>query len=158
MVIDRELRVSCVTECITIAAVLAEPHISTQIKLIDFGSVVSTDPLQPRPYYHRFFGTAAYASPEILKKYPYQAPAAEVWSLGVLLSFLLTGSSPFKTESDKLLGKVTLDNAVLQRISVECMHLLDRCLDINPKTRATIAEIKSHQWLDGALARGNTAD
>lgn len=50
------------------------------------------NPNESRPYHTLFYGTTAYASSEILLKKPYQAPPAEVWTIGVLLSFLLTGS------------------------------------------------------------------
>ena len=75
--------------------------------MIDFGSAVVADPSRPRPYYNLFFGTTAYASSEILLKKRYQAPPAEVWTLGVLLSYLLTGHSPFPTEEDAKEGKRT---------------------------------------------------
>ncbi|KAH8119504.1 kinase-like domain-containing protein [Phellopilus nigrolimitatus] len=124
-----------------------------KIKIIDFGSVVSADPTQPRPFYRRFFGTAAYASPEILNDKPYQAPAAEVWALGVLLSFLITGTSPFPTEDDKRHGRIVLDEANAGRMSNACMHLLRRCLEANSERRASIAEVKSHPWLVDAFER-----
>jgi serine/threonine protein kinase len=53
---------------------------------------VVENPNESRPYHTLFYGTTAYASSEILLKKPYQAPPAEVWTIGVLLSFLLTGS------------------------------------------------------------------
>ena len=65
------------------------------VKLIDFGSAVITDVRKPQPYFNRFFGTMTFASPEILQGKPYRAPHAEIWSLGVLLSILLSGQCPF---------------------------------------------------------------
>ncbi|TDL24278.1 kinase-like protein [Rickenella mellea] len=124
-----------------------------KVKLIDFGSVVITDPTQPRPYYDLFYGTAAYASSEILRKMPYQAPPAEIWTLGVLLSYLLTGSSPFPSETHALEGKVKLDEQCGARVSRSCLHLMKRCLDADPERRADIKEVKAHPWLKGALAR-----
>ena len=99
------------------------------MKLIDSGSLVSDDPTKPRPLYNRFFGTIAYASPEITKDGPYQAPCAEVWALGVLLSFLLTGTSPISTDTERLNGNINYkrnNNASIlwQRLSPECKHLL----------------------------------
>ena len=99
--------------------------------------------------YNRFFGTTAYASPEIVLKRRYRAPPAEIWSLGVLLSYLLTGMSPFLTEADKLTGHITLDSSV--SISKSCMHLIARCLEADPDQRADIEELKAHPWLEGAL-------
>ncbi|THH06510.1 hypothetical protein EW145_g4033 [Phellinidium pouzarii] len=127
-----------------------------KIKIIDFGSLVSADPTQPRPFYHRFFGTAAYAPPEILRDQAYQAPPAEIWAIGVLLSFLIMGTSPFPTEDDKMHGHIVLDDAILQTLSAECLHLLRLCLEVNPERRATISEVKNHPWLAGARDRDCT--
>ena len=78
------------------------------VKLVDFGSAVVVDPKEPRPFYTVFFGTTAYAASEVLRKKPYRAPPAEIWTLGVLLSYLLTGMSPFPTERDAISGRIVL--------------------------------------------------
>ncbi|KAF8893360.1 kinase-like protein [Infundibulicybe gibba] len=121
-----------------------------KVKLIDFGSAVVVDPTKPRPYHTLFYGTTAYASSEILLKKKYQAPPAEIWTLGVLLSYLLTGSSPFPTVKDAIDGRIALPESAVARFSKEAMEVMHRCLDPNPLTRATIAEVRSHQWLTGA--------
>ncbi|KAG6862247.1 hypothetical protein C0995_002178 [Termitomyces sp. Mi166 len=114
-----------------------------KVKLIDFGSAIVVDPNEPRPYYTLFYGTTAYASPEILLKKQYQAPPAEIWTLGILLSFLLTGNSPFPAAKDAIHGRISLDTSCLSDAALDLMR---KCLDPNPKTRATIAEVKAHQW------------
>ncbi|EJD03289.1 kinase-like protein [Fomitiporia mediterranea MF3/22] len=124
-----------------------------KIKLVDFGSVVSVDPSQDRPFYKTFYGTAAYASPEIMANQLYQAAPAEIWAIGVLLSFLITGMSPFPTEEDKRNGRIVLDDVSRARMSDECYHLLQRCLDVDPKRRADIAEVKAHPWLAAGYER-----
>lgn len=106
------------------------------------------DPNQPRPFYDTFFGTTAYAASEILLKNHYQAAPAEVWTLGVLLSYLLTGASPFPTESDAIRGRVKLmDLGSGVKVSKCAKHLLRICLDPDPKRRATIEEVRGHAWL-----------
>ncbi|KAG5637038.1 hypothetical protein H0H81_006033 [Sphagnurus paluster] len=117
-----------------------------KVKLIDFGSAAVADPSEPRPYYSQFYGTTAYASPEILLKKKYQAPPAEIWTLGVLLSYLLTGTSPFPTLKDAINGRIVLADIPGTRLSRPAMSLMRRCLDPNPETRATIAEVKAHRW------------
>ncbi|PFH51477.1 hypothetical protein AMATHDRAFT_175049 [Amanita thiersii Skay4041] len=118
-----------------------------KIKLIDFGSAIVTDPGRPRPFYQQFFGTAAYAASEILRQEKYQAPPAEIWTLGVLLSYLLTGTSPFATVKDAADGTLTLMNSSECGVTTTAIELLQRCLDPNPRTRATIEEVKAHPWL-----------
>ncbi|KAJ7901826.1 kinase-like domain-containing protein [Mycena olivaceomarginata] len=118
-----------------------------KIKLIDFGSAVLENPDEARPYHTLFYGTTAYASSEILLKKPYQAPPAEVWTIGVLLSFLLTGSSPFPTVKDAIAGRIVLTDCP-GHLSCASLDLMSMCLDPNPKTRATIAEVRAHRWLN----------
>ncbi|TFK75454.1 kinase-like protein [Pluteus cervinus] len=119
-----------------------------KVKLIDFGSATIDDPTQPRPFHTLFFGTTAYASSEILRKQTYQAPPAEIWTLGVLLSFLLTGTSPFPSMKDAIEGNVRIEEGpTSMKISHDAMDLMALCLDPNPATRATISHVRLHKWL-----------
>ncbi|KZP34519.1 Pkinase-domain-containing protein [Athelia psychrophila] len=118
-----------------------------KVKLIDFGSAVIADPDEPRPYYTLFFGTIAYASSEILLKRPYQAPPAEVWTLGVLLSYILTGMSPFPSQQDAIDGRIILAEIPGVQLSQACLDLMRRCLEPNPELRADIAEVRWHPWM-----------
>lgn len=118
-----------------------------QIKLIDFGSATVVNPNEPRPFYNLFYGTAAYASSEILLKRSYQAAPAEVWTLGVLLSYLLMGISPFPSPRDTVDGRIFLSETQGPLPSDEAMDLMRKCLDPKPQTRASIAEVKAHPWL-----------
>jgi serine/threonine protein kinase len=98
------------------------------------------------PYYVDFYGTVEYAAPEILLHQRYQAAPAEIWTLGVLLSYLLTGTSPFLTTEDAINGRVVL-NVRGAKPSRAAMNLMTWCLDPNVRTRATISEVKAHRWL-----------
>lgn len=119
--------------------------------MIDFGSAIIADPSEPRPYYTLFFGTSAYAASEILRKKPYQAPPAEIWTLGILLSYLLTGSSPFPNEHDAIEGRIVLSDTPGGRLSRASLEVMCRCLEPDPKKRADIGEVRAHRWLKGAL-------
>ncbi|KAG9316477.1 kinase-like domain-containing protein [Chiua virens] len=122
-----------------------------KVKLIDFGSATMVDPTQPRPFYNLFFGTTAYAASEVLLKQPYQAPPVEIWTLGVLMSYLLTGMSPFPTERDAIEGHIILSELPGRKLSLSCLHLMSRCLEPEPSLRADIEEVRGHPWLRGAL-------
>jgi serine/threonine protein kinase len=117
------------------------------VKLIDFGSAVIEDPSKPRPFYNVFYGTTAYASSEVLRKRAYRAGPAEIWTLGVLLSYLLTGSSPFPTESDAIEGRVRLKGGIEGKLSGMVLELMRVCLEPDPDRRATIEEVRNHSWL-----------
>ncbi|KAH7888824.1 kinase-like domain-containing protein [Phlebopus sp. FC_14] len=122
-----------------------------KVKLIDFGSATMVDPNKPSPFYKLFFGTTAYAASEVLLKRPYQAPPAEIWTLGVLMSYLLTGMSPFPTEKDAIEGRIVLAELPGKKLSNSCLHLMSRCLEPEPSLRADIDEVRSHRWLEGTL-------
>ena len=85
-----------------------------QVKLIDFGSAIVLARDQPIPFQQHFRGvsdqtcivrglrakliglqTVNYAPPEVVRGLAFQAPQAEIWALGCVLSLLLTGKSPF---------------------------------------------------------------
>lgn len=103
-------------------------------------------PDEPRPFYDLFYGTTAYASSEILLKKPYQAAPAEVWTLGVLLSYLLTGASPFPSIKEAISGRIVLTDS--PSLSRSALSLMRDCLDPNPRSRATIGEMRRHRWLN----------
>jgi len=124
------------------------------VKLIDFGSSVITDPRRPTPYFNRFFGTMTFASSEILQGKQYRAPHAEIWSLGVLLSILLSGECPFADPTAAIRGKISRPSGTW---SSDALNLLMACLVVNPDKRATIAQIRQHPWVTKAwLQRGRT--
>ncbi|KAG2111205.1 kinase-like domain-containing protein [Suillus discolor] len=122
-----------------------------KVKLIDFGSAAIENPNDTSPYYKLFFGTTAYAASEVLLKRSYQAAPAEIWTLGVLMSYLLTGMSPFPTEADAIAGHIVLSELPGKGLGDSCLHLMGRCLEPNPQLRAKINEVRGHQWLKGAL-------
>jgi serine/threonine protein kinase len=129
--------------------------------LIDFGSAVCYDARYEPPYYDRFYGTLNFASSgelvscfterksrsnpppiEILQGYPYQAAPAEVWSLGVLLSILLTGVPPFESQRDAVYGRIRLKHTITR----DALSLMQRCLHPSPHSRYTIEQVKRHRW------------
>ncbi|KAI0696731.1 kinase-like domain-containing protein [Cytidiella melzeri] len=158
LVIDADFKVTSIPASPRAHGHLITPHmIGEQVKLIDFGSAIVADPNSTRPYYTLFFGTTAYASSEVLRKQPYQAPPAEIWTLGVLLSYLLTGHSPFPTEQDAIDGRLVIREmrGGASKLSRAALSLLARCLDRDPERRADISEVRGHRWLHGALARND---
>ncbi|KAJ9478652.1 putative protein kinase [Pseudozyma hubeiensis] len=117
------------------------------VKLIDFGSAVITDVRKPQPYFNRFFGTMTFASPEILQGQPYRAPHAEIWSLGVLLSILLSGQCPFADPAAAIKGQISKPKGAW---SSDALNLLLMCLEVDVERRATIAQIRDHPWVHRA--------
>ena len=64
--------------------------------MVDFGYVCFSAEDQFRT---TLCGTATYMAPEIIKRLPYDAELADVWSLGVTLYAMLTAKLPFDGES-----------------------------------------------------------
>lgn len=68
-----------------------------RVKLGDFGF---TREYERGAYMETFCGTTGYASPEMLQGRKYQGPEVDVWSLGVILYCLLTGTLPFDDDDE----------------------------------------------------------
>ncbi|ORY66643.1 kinase-like domain-containing protein [Leucosporidium creatinivorum] len=114
------------------------------VKLIDFGSAILFDPSLPLPLFDRFAGTTNAAPAEVLNCQPFQLFPAEIWSLGVLLSILLTGSAPFPTREAAKRGQRVSTRG---RLSPAVEDLLNACFLVDPKERITLEEIQEHPWM-----------
>lgn len=68
------------------------------VKLIDFGFSVRVPKSKKL---NIFCGTPSYMSPEIVSKTPHPPFTSDIWSLGVLLSTMVTGQHPFKGSNDR---------------------------------------------------------
>ena len=79
---------------------------------------------------------------------------AEVWSLGVLLSILVTGECPFVDASAAAAGRMSKPKI---RIPPLIHDLLLRCLEMDVARRITIEEVRQHPWIVGALERRGVA-
>ena len=66
------------------------------VKIIDFGfACISKERLRV------FCGTPSYMSPEIVGNQAYNGASADIWACGVMLYALLTGTVPFKAQTEK---------------------------------------------------------
>uniref|UniRef100_A0A7S3B5K1 non-specific serine/threonine protein kinase n=2 Tax=Haptolina ericina TaxID=156174 RepID=A0A7S3B5K1_9EUKA len=109
---------------------------------------------------HTKVGSVMYAAPEVLTSTAgigYDAACADMWSLGIILFSMLSGTLPFQCAAASRCKRYA---AVLrQGIQVMCPEhlspsvtsLLGRMLDPDPKRRFTPAEALQCEWLQGAL-------
>lgn len=71
-----------------------------RVKLGDFGF---TREYERGAYMETFCGTTGYASPEMLQGKKYMGPEVDVWSLGIILYCLLTGTLPFDDDDEEVM-------------------------------------------------------
>ncbi|KAE8282216.1 SNF-related serine/threonine-protein kinase [Larimichthys crocea] len=118
------------------------------VKLTDFGF---SNRFQPGKKLNTSCGSLAYSAPEILLGDEYDAPAVDIWSLGVILFMLVCGQPPFQEANDSETLTMIMDckYTVPPHISHACRDLIAHMLQRDPKKRATLDEIQAHQWLQG---------
>ncbi|XP_072157166.1 uncharacterized protein Snrk isoform X1 [Bemisia tabaci] len=116
------------------------------VKLTDFGF---SNRFNPGQKLETSCGSLAYSAPEILLGDSYDAPAVDVWSLGVILYMLVCGQAPFQEANDSETLTMIMDckYSVPHHVSEECARLISRMLQREPEKRATLAEIAADPWL-----------
>ncbi|KAI5105449.1 SNF-related serine/threonine-protein kinase [Silurus meridionalis] len=121
------------------------------VKLTDFGF---SNHFQPGTMLVTSCGSLAYSAPEILLGEEYDAPAVDIWSLGVILYMLVCGRPPFQeaNDSETLIMIMDCRYTVPDHVSAECKDLISRMLQRDPSKRAALLEIESHPWLQGVDA------
>ncbi|OMJ28306.1 Fatty acyl-CoA synthetase and RNA processing-associated kinase 1 [Smittium culicis] len=127
------------------------------IKVTDFGFANQFDP-ENGEYMSTSCGSPCYAAPEVVvSDGMYAGTSVDVWSCGVILYAMLAGYLPFdddpsNPEGDNInqLYKYILSTQLNfpDHISQSASSLLKRMLVSNPAQRATMAEIRSHEWLE----------
>ncbi|MBN3278642.1 SNRK kinase, partial [Polyodon spathula] len=118
------------------------------VKLTDFGF---SNKFQPGKKLTTSCGSLAYSAPEILLGDEYDAPAVDIWSLGVILFMLVCGQPPFQEANDSETLTMIMDckYTVPTHVSQDCKDLINRMLQRDPKRRASLEEIENHAWLQG---------
>ena len=122
-----------------------------QVKLCDFGvsRFMTDEKIKER------CGTPAYIAPEVISGNGYSHFQADIWSLGVLLYALTTGTIPFKAKNipdlHKLILKSDFDFPDGVDLSSSFKALVRLMLLKDPDQRITIEEIWAHPWLEQVL-------
>ncbi|XP_068976058.1 peripheral plasma membrane protein CASK isoform X5 [Bombus flavifrons] len=105
-------------------------------------------------------GCPHFMAPEVIQRRQYGKPG-DVWSAGVLLHVLLTGTLPFVGSRDRLReaicrGRVQMGSPLWDNISESAKDLIQRMLTTDVNHRITIQEVLNHKWLrdrDKGVAR-----
>ncbi|CAH8489506.1 unnamed protein product [Schistosoma curassoni] len=128
---------------------LRQPYPSTDVFFTDFGlATILTEGKQHR----ELAGTPDYVAPEIINYDPITF-ATDMWSVGVLTYYLLTGISPFLGE-DKYItmqnithNTITYPDSLFNNRSPDSIDFIQRLLQRSPTQRMSAKECLNHPWL-----------
>ncbi|XP_060070581.1 serine/threonine-protein kinase MARK1-like isoform X11 [Ylistrum balloti] len=117
------------------------------IKIADFGF---SNEFVPGNKLDTFCGSPPYAAPELFQGKKYDGPEVDVWSLGVILYTLVSGSLPFDGQNLKELRERVLRGKyrIPFYMSTDCENLLKKFLVLNPTKRASLENIMKDRWIN----------
>lgn len=99
-----------------------------------------------------FVGTPEYAAPEILKNLP-QSAAVDIWSCGVLLYEMLTGTTPFasKTQDFVEVQRKIVEETVNfpKKFDETARDFIEKALEKDAEKRISLQEAKNHRLFAG---------
>ncbi|XP_078728188.1 MAP/microtubule affinity-regulating kinase 3-like isoform X1 [Lampetra fluviatilis] len=97
-----------------------------------------------------FCGSPPYAAPELFQGKKYDGPEVDVWSLGVILYTLVSGSLPFDGQNLKELRERVLRGKyrIPFYMSTDCENLLKRFLVLHPLKRGSLEQIMKDRWMN----------
>ncbi|KAJ3590642.1 hypothetical protein NHX12_008592 [Muraenolepis orangiensis] len=119
----------------------------SNIKIADFGF---SNEFTMGSKLDTFCGSPPYAAPELFQGKKYDGPEVDIWSLGVILYTLVSGSLPFDGQNLKELRERVLRGKyrVPFYMSTDCEGILRRFLVLNPTKRCTLEQIMKDKWMN----------
>ena len=136
-----------------------------EIKLVDFGFATNSlknnlinidlENNNEKGKLNTFLGTPNYAAPELHLKIPYYGKSNDIFSLGVTLFIIVTGTLPFKLPlpNDPLYQFIFKNDYIgfwIKRklnLSQSFMELFESLVAFDYSQRPTISEIKCSKWM-----------
>lgn len=120
------------------------------VKIVDFGlsKVLGISEKSNDAY-----GTLAYAAPEVIKKVFY-GKSVDIWSLGVILYFLISGQFPFSDKNNNMhkiaveitSGELKFSGSNWKRAHDYARDLVAKCLERDVNKRIDITSFIKHKW------------
>uniref|UniRef100_A0A672HWZ6 MAP/microtubule affinity-regulating kinase 3 n=1 Tax=Salarias fasciatus TaxID=181472 RepID=A0A672HWZ6_SALFA len=119
----------------------------SNIKIADFGF---SNEFTAGNKLDTFCGSPPYAAPELFQGKKYDGPEVDIWSLGVILYTLVSGSLPFDGQNLKELRERVLRGKyrVPFYMSTDCEGILRRFLVLNPTKRCSLEQIMRDKWIN----------
>merc|ERR1712154_288744 len=126
-----------------------------QIKFCDFGLSAAFDKKDFRC--NKYVGKTGYKAPKVYgKRKIFDARAADIWSMGIVLFMMCIGAPPFKRPSKKDYGFELVINGKMDELisswgrshylTPQMFDLLQKMLQTEEK-RITMKELRCHPWL-----------
>ncbi|EIW75620.1 Pkinase-domain-containing protein [Coniophora puteana RWD-64-598 SS2] len=125
-----------------------------RVKLGDFGF---TREYERGAFMETFCGTTGYAAPEMLQGKKYLGPEVDIWSMGVILYTLLTGTLPFDDDDEAIMRDKVIEGKFEdpEWLSDDARELIRNVLEKDPSKRLTIPQILASPWF---TSRSSTSD
>jgi len=118
------------------------------LRLIGFSSAIFEG--QPEKF-TTLRGDPHYIAPEAIRaNYTLKS---DLWSCGVIMFYMLTGTLPFTAETEKgvlekvLVGKVNMDALDFNGVSSRAKDLIKKLLEDDPAKRISAKEALKHSWI-----------
>ena len=131
------------------------------VKLIDFGSCEILTSSKLTSTYK--VGSPSYIAPEILNGEEYDY-SVDIWSLGVLMYYLLCGNKPFTGTTEQDIYKeiktkeVKFKDKIWDNISNEAKNLIKSMLVKNKKKRININQCLYSDWIINNIKKKNVSN
>lgn len=116
------------------------------IKIADFGFAKS---YKNNELSQTKCGTLTYISPDVLLNDFYDPFKSDIWSIGVILYVMVTGTIPWTATSDthRLNQIIEGDFVIPMSLSEKCRDLIRKLMCVDPEKRISIEEALEHPWL-----------
>ena len=125
------------------------------IKIMDFGL---SKIVGPKDCLNEGYGSLSYCAPEILLRTPYNKEV-DVWSLGVIIYYMLTGKNPFRGKTQQQVakkiafGELDYNEDEWENRSYTVIDLIQKMLEKNPNKRIKIDDFLKDLWFKKFLLK-----
>ena len=125
-----------------------------EIKLVDFGLGKIYRYNGNKQLLRTRCGSPFYCSPEMILGKKYDGNLSDIWSLGIILYFMIFNELPFYDNdfdrlSKKIIeGKYNIPRDKKDLVGKDVIDLIHKILKTEPKKRIKIKEIMNHKWFN----------
>ena len=125
-----------------------------EIKLVDFGLGSIYKINNNNKLLKTRCGSPFYCAPEMILGKKYCGNLSDIWSLGIILYYMIFNELPFyEVDLDRLYkkiidGKYTIPKDKANIVGKDAIDLINKMLEKDPKKRIKINDIIKHNWFN----------